>query len=121
VAEVRAERVAERVARVREAAGAMFDSLELHILCYDDVVADDPARRARMAADHMASLPPTMVVNADLSVEELMASPHALVGPVDHIADTQRGRRERYGISYVSVFATSLDASAPVVARLAGT
>src|SRR5262249_43484396 len=82
------------------------------------LVVDDPMSGAQMAADRLASLPPTAVVHADLSVEDLMASPHVLVGSVDHIADTLRERRERYGISYVSVMAPFLDTFGPVVARL---
>lgn len=61
------------------------------------------------------------MVAADLTVDDIMASPHVLVGSVDHIVDTLRERRERYGISYISVLAPFLDAFAPVVARLAGT
>jgi probable F420-dependent oxidoreductase len=121
VPQVRAERVAERVNFVREAAGDRFDALELHILCHNVFVVDDPVYGAQLAADRLASFPPEVVVNADLTVEELMASPHVLVGSVDHIADTLQERRERYGISYVSVMAPFLDTFAPVVARLAGT
>ena len=72
-------------------------------------------------ADRLASFPPTAVVNADLGVEALVASPHVLVGSVDHIADTLRERRERYGISHISVPGSALEAFAPVVARLTGT
>jgi len=39
---------------------------------------------------------------------------------VDQICEELIGRRERYGISYFSVFEQSLEALAPVVARLAG-
>lgn len=121
VAEIRAERVAERVKYVRETAGSRIDELELHILCHTVFVVDDPKRGPQLAADHLASFPPSLVVNADLSVEELMASPHVLVGSVDHIVDTLQERRERYGISYICVLAPLLESFAPVVARLAGT
>jgi probable F420-dependent oxidoreductase len=121
VAQIKAERVAERVAWVREAAGARFDSLELSILCHNVFVVDHPQRGAQVVADRLASFPPTAIVHADLSVEEVLDSPHVLVGSVDHIADTLRERRERYGISYVGVMAPFLDDFAPVVARLAGT
>lgn len=121
VGEIRAERVEDRIACVREAAGTRLDALELHILCHSVFVADDPVRGAQMAADRLAGFPSTAVVRADLSVEDLIASPHVLVGSVDHIADTLRERRERYGISYISVMAPFLDAFSPVVARLAGT
>jgi probable F420-dependent oxidoreductase len=121
VAEIKEDRVAARVARVRAAAGTRFDDLELHILCHSVFVVDDRAQGARMAADWLASFPPSMLLPADLSVEDLLASPHVLVGSADHIAETLRERRERYGISYICVMAPFLETFAPVVARLAGT
>jgi probable F420-dependent oxidoreductase len=47
--------------------------------------------------------------------------PHALVGSVESICAQLQARRERYGISYVTVGSASADAFAPVVSRLAGT
>ena len=121
VAEIRAARVAERVDQVRTAAGCRIDDLELHILCHAVFVSEDPEGGARMAADYLASFPPTMVVNADLTIEDLLASPHVLVGPVSHIVETLQERRERFGISYICVMKPFLETFAPVVAKLAGT
>jgi hypothetical protein len=42
-----------------------------------------------------------------------------MIGSVDQIVETLQERRERYGISYITVFG-DIDAFAPVVARLAG-
>ncbi|MEQ4720066.1 LLM class flavin-dependent oxidoreductase [Nonomuraea sp. B19D2] len=44
-----------------------------------------------------------------------------LTGTVDEMADTLRRRRDRLGVSYVSVNAQYLDEFAPVVERLTGT
>ena len=55
-----------------------------------------------------------------LSLPEMLAHPHGLFGSVDAVCDELRRRRERFGISYVTVPDTALDAFAPVVARLAG-
>jgi hypothetical protein len=44
-----------------------------------------------------------------------------LQGTPDEMADILRRRRDRFGVSYVSVNAQCLDAFAPVVERLAGT
>jgi hypothetical protein len=46
--------------------------------------------------------------------------PHALIGDVDRICDTLVARREEYGISYITVGESNIDAFAPVVARLSG-
>jgi hypothetical protein len=43
-----------------------------------------------------------------------------LLGTIDEICETVRRRRERYGISYLTVFERDMEAFAPVVARLAG-
>jgi hypothetical protein len=43
-----------------------------------------------------------------------------LIGTVEQIAETLRARRERFGISYLTVAASSMTDFAPVVARLAG-
>ena len=55
-----------------------------------------------------------------LSVDALLASPMALIGTEDRISETLRERRERWGISYVTVFPEAIEAFAPVVARLSG-
>ena len=47
-------------------------------------------------------------------------SPHVLVGTVEQIAEELQMRRERYGISYISIWGEYADAFSPVVARLAG-
>ncbi|NUR86901.1 MAG: LLM class flavin-dependent oxidoreductase, partial [Nonomuraea sp.] len=44
-----------------------------------------------------------------------------LTGTPDQMAETLRRRRDRLGVSYVSVNAQFMDAFAPVIERLAGT
>jgi len=44
-----------------------------------------------------------------------------LLGTIEQICDTLQQRRERYGISYLTVFERDMEAFAPVVTRLAGT
>lgn len=60
-------------------------------------------------------------MNAELGIEDLLASPHILAGPVSHIVETLQERRERFGISYICVMNPFLETFAPVVAQLAGT
>jgi hypothetical protein len=55
-----------------------------------------------------------------MSPEQALASPHALAGTVEEIAEDLIDRRERWGISYIGVGLDALDALAPVVAELAG-
>ena len=56
-----------------------------------------------------------------LTPEAALLTPHALVGTADEIVDQLVARRERWGLSYIGINADSLDAMAPVIARLAGT
>jgi len=57
----------------------------------------------------------------DLSAETVLASPYVLIGTEDQICDTLVERRERWGISYYVFNDNSIDAVAPIVARLNGT
>ncbi len=55
-----------------------------------------------------------------MSTDVILQAPYLLLGTVDQICEDLLARRERYGISYISIFEQSLEALAPVVARLAG-
>lgn len=98
----------QKVEWVRAAAGDRFEALELHALIQAVVVSD-----RRTVAEQLASrfsVPP----------ELLLESPYVLAGTVEEICETVKQRRERYGISYLTVFDRDLEAFAPVVARLGG-
>ena len=64
---------------------------------------------------------PGVVANADTSIEGILNSPIWLIGTVEQIAEELRVRRERFGISYITVGSDAVEAFAPVVERLAGT
>jgi probable F420-dependent oxidoreductase len=101
---------ADKVGWIRDGAGDRFDDVELEIGAYFTTVTDDGAgTREKMGAAF------------GMSGEQLAAYPHALVGSVDEICETLQQRREDYGISYITVGATTMADFAPVVARLAGT
>ena len=104
-----AEVVDEKVAIVREAAGARFNDIELNVRAFLVNITDD----AKQAASGIASM---------LGVEQQMVeeSPFALVGPTSKIIDDLLERRERWGFSYVIVGAEDVESFAPVVAALNG-
>ena len=104
------EATAEKLAWIRDAAGARFSQLELHVRVHLVIVTND---RFGMAA----ALGPAF----GLSPEQALRSPHALAGSVEEIVDDLVERRERWGISYIGVGVDALHSLAPVVARLAGT
>jgi probable F420-dependent oxidoreductase len=100
----------EKIAVVREAAGDRFDAIELQTRVH--LAAIEPDRDALAGA-----LAPAF----GLTVDQALASPHALIGTVDQCVDTLRGWRERWGLSYVTWGADAMESMAPVVERLAGT
>jgi probable F420-dependent oxidoreductase len=104
-----AEAVDEKVAWVREQAGARVDDIEWNVRAFLVNVTE----HAESAIDGLASalsVPSDMVRN----------SPFALIGPPGQLVDQLLERRERWGLSYVIVGADDVDAFAPVVAELAG-
>ena len=104
-----AEVVDEKVAIVREAAGARFNDIEMNVRAFLVSITDD----AKQAASGIASM---------LGVEQQMVeeSPFALVGPTSKLIEDLLERRERWGFSYVIVGADDVDSFAPVVAALNG-
>ncbi|MEN8160807.1 MAG: TIGR03621 family F420-dependent LLM class oxidoreductase [Myxococcota bacterium] len=104
-----ADATAEKVGWIRNAAGERFDALELEIGAYFTFVQDGAEAIAKGMGRAMG-----------LSQDEMLAHPHGLFGTVDAVCETLEARRERLGISYVTVPDTAIEAFAPVVARLAG-
>ena len=102
--------VEERVRLVREAAADRYDRLVLNTLVQRVVVTHD----RRQAAEELAKR------WTQLSAEEILQSPYVLIGTVDQLVEDLQARRERWGISYYTIFELYVDAFAPVVARLAG-
>jgi probable F420-dependent oxidoreductase len=103
------QRLAQKVAWVRAAAGNRFDQLELAMLFWGAVVTEDRLG----AADQLA-------FDRDLTTEQVLASPYFLIGSVNAIVERLEELRERFGVSHISVFSDDAEAFAPVVARLAG-
>ncbi len=95
---------------IRAAAGERFASLELQTRIHLVAVTDDRQGMADALAEGFG-----------LSPAEALASPHALCGTVEQIADDLVERRERFGISGIGLSLADLDAMEPVIARLAGT
>ena len=100
----------QKIGWIRDGAGDRFDDLELEIAAYFVAVRDDPT-------DALAA----MAARFDVTPQQLQEHPHALLGSVSEICDKLQARRDRLGISYVTVANRNMEEFAPVVARLAGT
>jgi probable F420-dependent oxidoreductase len=105
-----AEATEEKLRWIAEAAGDRYDDLELQTRVHLAVVTNDRESFADAVAPALG-----------LTGAQALESPHALAGTVEQLCDTIVERRERFGLSYVTVGADAIDAMAPVVARLAGT
>jgi probable F420-dependent oxidoreductase len=105
-----AEAMNRKVGWLRDGAGDRFDALTINILLQHLTITDGAA--ATRAA--LEALSGDWEVPADILAE----SPLILVGSVDEIVEKIIARRQRWGISYVSVFGHDMEAFAPVVARL---
>jgi len=99
----------QKIERVRAAAGDRFAGLELHTLIQAVVVTD----RRTEAAEPLAT-------RFRMDREAVLESPYVLIGSIDEICAALESRRDRHGISSVTVFDRDLEAFAPGVARLAG-
>lgn len=106
--DITAEATAQKLAWVRDAAGERFPDLELNIVVSRVIPTADREATAHQIAQEMG-----------LSPDEVLESPHLLLGTVDEMAETLRDRRSRYGISYITVTEDGLEPFAPVMERLA--
>ena len=98
-----------KVGWVKEAAGARFDQIELHLQTFYLAVTED--RDATAAAVGQAF---------GLGAAEVLDIALVLMGSIDQIVDELKRRREALGISYITVQADQCESFAPVVERLAG-
>ena len=99
----------QKVAWVRDAAGARFADIELHALVGFCVFTDDPL-----------SIAGAMAPAFGISPDDALHVPVGLIGTVDSMVEELQWRREEWGISYITLEGPWED-FAPVVSRLAGT
>ncbi|MGH8916849.1 MAG: LLM class flavin-dependent oxidoreductase, partial [Actinomycetes bacterium] len=105
-----AEAVQERTDYFAKVAGDRAEAVERNLLAQTVVVTEDPEAALAALRRRMPRL----------TAEEIADIPTVLVGPPAMIATRLRDRRERYGVSYVSVQESALYDFAPVVELLSG-
>jgi len=104
-----AEATDERLRWIREAAGDRWDHIEIQVRVHLALVTD--------ARDQVAE---SLAGGFGLTIDQALATPHALCGSVDQIVDTLLERRERWGINVIGLGVDAFESFAPVVERLAG-
>ena len=105
-ADITGAAVDRKIGWIREAAGDRWAQLEINIAIWQV----DPEF-------HRRSGPPPPRARG-ISEGEMLVSPHYLVGDTEEMVEALLVRRERWGISYVTVMARDLDVLEPVIARL---
>jgi probable F420-dependent oxidoreductase len=111
----------EKLRWIREAAGERFAELELNTVIQHVRITDNRRQAAEEVLAAYASWPTHLVVNVPQGTEELLEAPYCLIGTVAQIVEQLQERRERYGISYITVHGGYTQALALVIERLAGT
>jgi hypothetical protein len=103
--------VVQKLAWVREGAGARYPGIELSLI--PTLLFEED--RERTATSLIAARGWQGVTPADV-----LAMPSVFIGSTDEIVDQMEERRARYGFSYYVVSDRQLDRVGPLVARLAG-
>lgn len=109
MASITAEATVQKVEWVRQAAAQRFNQLEINSFVFVVQVTDHREMVANQLAAHFS-----------LTAEQVLASPHCLIGSVEQICTDLLARRDLYGISYITITSDHIDAFAPIVAHLAG-
>jgi probable F420-dependent oxidoreductase len=100
---------AEKVGWVRDAAGARFDEIEIHVMAANAEVTDDAKGAIESIAERLKQTP-----------EEVLNTPATLIGSVDEIAERLMMWREHCQVSYFVVPARVVDDWAAVIAKVDG-
>ena len=109
VADISPAATLQKIEWIRQAAGARFDQLELNMIIFASVITENRDQAVQQ-----------LTTELKITADQVLATPHVLVGSIDQVCVDLQARREQYGISYISIFEPSMEAFAPVVARLNG-
>ena len=102
--------VMQKVDWIRQAAGARFEQIELSLIPAIIVTGDRRGRTAALIQEHCW----------ETTVEAVWQMPSVLIGSIDQIVEDLSARRTQYGFSYYVVADDTMEAFAPVVAKLTG-
>lgn len=103
------DRFEQKIGWVKEGAGDRFDDLELNVLVFMASITDD----AQGTADLMAPI-------FNVTPEQVLRTPAAVIGTVDEICEELEARRDAWGVSYYVFQGDAIDSMAPVVERMRG-
>ncbi len=104
-----ASSVAEKVALIRQAAGARFDQIELSLVPTVIITHDQQHAAEQVIEEHGWH---------GIRVEQVLEMPSYLIGSVEQIVEKLLFLRERFLLSYFVISDASMEAFAPVVKAL---
>lgn len=112
---ITAQATDQKIEWIKKTAGERFDALELNIHVLAIIITNDrQAAVEKIASDWKLDM-------EKISIPELLESPYLLLGSKDEMIEELQRRRERYGVSYYSIFGEQyIDTLAPIVAHLDG-
>lgn len=110
---------------VSELRTAAYQKMTDHVRSVAREVGRDPELNVLLqyfeVTNHRMSVAEEHARELGTDQEDLLALPFELIGTVEQITEDLVERRERFGISYVTVFDKYMRDFAPIVQRLAGT
>lgn len=112
--------VENKVGYIREAAGDRFGQIELNMTMRDVRLTDDRPAMARQLLAEWAGSPGFLANVEQITVDDVLNSPHVAIGTAEQIVEQLEDARERWGFTYLEVSSSDADAIAPVLSRLAG-
>ncbi len=117
---IRLDAVENKIRWIREAAGPRFGDVELNMTVRDVRISDDRPAAARALLEDWSRVPQRLANVDQMSVDDILNSPHEAVGTVQQIVEQFEAMRERWGIAYLEISSSDHDAIAPVIRALAG-
>jgi probable F420-dependent oxidoreductase len=112
--------VENKVRYIREAAGDRFSQIELNMTLRDVRLTDDRPATARQLLAEWASHPGFLGNVDQVTLDDVLNSPHVAIGTAQQIVEQLEDARERWGFTYLEVGSSDADAIAAVLPGLAG-
>jgi probable F420-dependent oxidoreductase len=103
--------IEQKIALIRQAAGARFTGIELSLFATIRLTGDPTRAAERLIKERGWQ---------GVSVDDVMAMPAVFLGPVERVVELMVERRKRYGVSYYIIADEEMEAVAPVVQRATG-
>ena len=101
---------------MRDAAGDRFSDITLNLAMVDITITNDRRASARTVSQAIsAGQVPMFVVDAELSEDDLLASPYFAFGTQEEIAEHVSDVFEQTGVSYYGLFPHLADLFGPII------